>query len=111
MISFRNSSSQIFRKAALRIVQGTEEELSVTEENLHEYVGKPLFNSDRIYDETPPGVVMGLAWTSLGTLPPLSALGLMICSYYPVWKVDFGKYWSSLSISKKNRAAQEWYHG
>ena len=95
---FRNSLSQIFRKAALRIVQGTEEELNVTEENLHEYVGKPLFNSDRIYDETPPGVVMGLAWTSLGTLPPLSALWLMIFCYYPVLKVDFRKYWISLSF-------------
>lgn len=98
MISFRNFLSQIFRKAALRIVQGTEEELSVTEANLHEYVGKPLFNSDRIYDETPPGVVMGLAWTSLGTLPPLSALGLTIFCYYPVLKVDFRKYWISLSF-------------
>lgn len=57
---------KIFRKAALRIVQGTEEGVEVTADNLHEYVGKPLFNSDRIYDETPPGVVMGLAWTSLG---------------------------------------------
>lgn len=57
---------QIFRKAALKIVQGAEGGVEITGDNLHEYVGKPLFNSDRIYDETPPGVVMGLAWTSLG---------------------------------------------
>lgn len=57
---------KIFRKAALKIVQGVDGAVEVTTENLHEYVGKPLFNSDRIYDETPPGVVMGLAWTSLG---------------------------------------------
>ena len=47
--------------------------MEVTPENLHEYVGKPLFNSDRIYDQTPAGVVMGLAWTSLGTRPLLNA--------------------------------------
>lgn len=57
---------KIFRKAALKIVQGADGAVEVTTENLHEYVGKPLFNSDRIYDETPAGVVMGLAWTSLG---------------------------------------------
>ncbi|KAJ7365796.1 Lon protease mitochondrial [Desmophyllum pertusum] len=62
---------KIFRKAALKIVQGAEGEVEVSSDNLHEYVGKPLFNSDRIYDETPPGVVMGLAWTSLGGLNTL----------------------------------------
>lgn len=35
-------------------------------DNLQEYVGKPIFTSDRMYDVTPPGVVMGLAWTSMG---------------------------------------------
>ena len=58
--------SQIFRKAALKIVQGVEGAVEVTTDNLQEYVGKPLFNTDKIYDQTPPGVVMGLAWTSLG---------------------------------------------
>ena len=31
-----------------------------------EYVGQPPFQTDRIYDVTPPGVVTGLAWTSMG---------------------------------------------
>jgi Lon-like ATP-dependent protease len=40
----------------------------VSAENLHEYVGKPIFTSDRLYekDPLPHGVVMGLAWTSMG---------------------------------------------
>jgi len=39
----------------------------VNEPNLHHYVGKPIFTSDRLYDsDLPPGVVMGLAWTSMG---------------------------------------------
>ena len=40
----------------------------VTAKNLHEYVGKPIFTSDRLYekDPLPHGVVMGLAWTSMG---------------------------------------------
>ena len=34
--------------------------------DLIEYVGQPPFQTDRIYDQTPPGVVTGLAWTSMG---------------------------------------------
>ena len=34
--------------------------------DLVEYVGQPPFATDRIYDKTPPGVVTGLAWTSMG---------------------------------------------
>ena len=40
--------------------------LDVTAENVHEFVGNPVFTSDRMYDSTPPGVVMGLAWTAMG---------------------------------------------
>lgn len=40
----------------------------VTDENLSDYVGKPIFTSDRLYekDPLPHGIVMGLAWTSMG---------------------------------------------
>lgn len=38
----------------------------ITQNNLIEYLGKPLFTSDRFYERTPVGVCMGLAWTSLG---------------------------------------------
>jgi len=40
----------------------------VSSDNLHEYVGKPIFTSDRLYekDPLPHGIVMGLAWTSMG---------------------------------------------
>ncbi len=40
--------------------------LSVSTDNLNDYVGKPVFTSDRMYETTPPGVVMGLAWTAMG---------------------------------------------
>ncbi|GAB1318828.1 ATP-dependent Lon protease pim1 [Madurella fahalii] len=38
----------------------------IDKENLKDYVGPPVFTSDRLYDVTPPGVTMGLAWTQLG---------------------------------------------
>eukprot|EP01026_Neomeris_dumetosa_P047093 TRINITY_DN4033_c0_g1_i13.p1 TRINITY_DN4033_c0_g1~~TRINITY_DN4033_c0_g1_i13.p1 ORF type:complete len:825 (-),score=184.39 TRINITY_DN4033_c0_g1_i13:307-2781(-) len=34
--------------------------------DLKDYVGSPPFTNEKIYEETPPGVVMGLAWTSMG---------------------------------------------
>lgn len=40
--------------------------MTITHENLTNYVGKPIFTHDRMYEITPPGVVMGLAWTAMG---------------------------------------------
>nr|XP_054756438.1 lon protease homolog, mitochondrial-like [Lytechinus pictus] len=57
---------KIYRKAAYKMVHDSAESIHVTTENLHDFVGKPLFTSDRMYEKTPVGVVMGLAWTSMG---------------------------------------------
>lgn len=40
--------------------------VNITKDNLKDYVGPPVFTSDRLYDVPPPGVVMGLAWTRMG---------------------------------------------
>jgi len=40
--------------------------VQITKESLKDYVGPPVFIADRLYDVTPPGVAMGLAWTQLG---------------------------------------------
>ena len=40
--------------------------LTITPENLKDYVGPPIYTTDRLYETTPPGIVMGLAWTSMG---------------------------------------------
>ncbi|CAI0381778.1 unnamed protein product [Linum tenue] len=44
----------------------TVEKVLVDKSNLTDYVGKPVFHAERIYDQTPSGVVMGLAWTAMG---------------------------------------------
>jgi len=38
----------------------------ITKDSLKDYVGPPIFTSDRLYETTPPGVALGLAWTSMG---------------------------------------------
>jgi len=40
--------------------------VNINKDNLKDYVGPPVFTSDRLYDATPPGVAMGLAWTQMG---------------------------------------------
>ena len=71
---------KITRKLALQIVAEEEgatlteksarktDSWEVTSENLSDYVGKPIFTSDRLYekDPLPHGIIMGLAYTSMG---------------------------------------------
>jgi Lon-like ATP-dependent protease len=40
--------------------------VDIGKDNLKDFVGPPIFTADRLYDVTPPGVAMGLAWTSMG---------------------------------------------
>lgn len=40
--------------------------IRISGNNLKDYLGKPIFTSDRFYERTPVGVCMGLAWTAMG---------------------------------------------
>ncbi|KYK59252.1 hypothetical protein DCS_00382 [Drechmeria coniospora] len=40
--------------------------VEIGKDNLTDYIGPPVFTSDRLYDVSPPGVSMGLAWTQMG---------------------------------------------
>ncbi|CDK29546.1 unnamed protein product [Kuraishia capsulata CBS 1993] len=51
---------------APQIVVPEDYKVDITPENLKDYVGPPVYTSDRLYETTPAGVVMGLAWTSMG---------------------------------------------
>jgi ATP-dependent Lon protease len=71
--SLESNIKKILRKSALKIVRKEEETpkkplgaIKITSKNIQEFIGKPLFTSDRFYEENPIGVVTGLAWTSMG---------------------------------------------
>lgn len=51
-------------RVALKVPESVH--VSIGKDNLKDYVGPPVFTSDRLYDATPPGVAMGLAWTQMG---------------------------------------------
>lgn len=51
-------------RKGLKVPEGVH--VHIDRANLKDYVGPPIFTSDRLYETTPPGVAMGLAWTSMG---------------------------------------------
>ncbi|KAJ5525706.1 hypothetical protein N7494_012356 [Penicillium frequentans] len=51
-------------RLALKVPESVQ--LSIGRDTLKDYVGPPVFTADRLFDRFPPGVTMGLAWTSMG---------------------------------------------
>ncbi len=66
--SLENSIKKIMRKCTRRFAEAGKKpvQLKITPETLEEYLGKPRFSDEALYSKRIPGVVMGLAWTSLG---------------------------------------------
>lgn len=84
--NLENQIKKIMRKIAIKVVREQESakpkrktakaktaqpgpvptHYRITANNLVDYLGKPIFTTDRFYERTPVGVCMGLAWTALG---------------------------------------------
>lgn len=75
--SLENNIKKILRKIAIKIVRDEQQhpkkkesvadiKQKISSGNLADYLGKPVFTSDRFYERTPVGVATGLAWTALG---------------------------------------------
>lgn len=64
--SLEKEISKVARRAALKIVEGEEEKISVTKTNLPEYLGEKKFLFDLLDKKNQIGTVNGLAWTSIG---------------------------------------------
>ena len=73
--TLENNIKKVFRKIALRFVRDDQKKKKpkkihtkciITPQSLQEFLGKPLFTSDKYYERPPVGVSVGLAWTSLG---------------------------------------------
>jgi len=55
---------KIVRKVAVRMLEGEETPIQVSRDDLKDYLGSPVFRDERKLSG--PGVVTGLAWTSMG---------------------------------------------
>jgi Lon-like ATP-dependent protease len=67
-----DESGQPGSSEALTLEKDEQGAVVIKPDSLGQFLGKPPFSNDRYYDITPPGVVMGLAWTSMGTVAALS---------------------------------------
>ncbi len=56
----------IARKVALKIAQAQAENVTVTANDLREYLGPPRFYPEQARKELPAGVATGMAWTEMG---------------------------------------------
>jgi ATP-dependent Lon protease len=63
--NLENRIKGIMRKAAVAFARGESERIVVSRKDLEKFLGKPLFEAEELYEGV-PGVVMGLAWTSMG---------------------------------------------
>ncbi len=61
-----NHIKKIMRKVAKRIVAGDLKKVKVDVADVVDYIGQRLFMDENYYTIPRPGVVMGLAWTSMG---------------------------------------------
>jgi ATP-dependent Lon protease len=61
-----NHIKKIIRKSAKQIVEGKKKQFNIGALDVPALLGKRLFTEDTYYRKPRPGVVLGLAWTSLG---------------------------------------------
>lgn len=71
--NLENSLKKIMRQCAMKQVEAQESKLprrapkfKISPKNLNDFLGKPVFTSDRIFKVPPVGVATGLAWTAMG---------------------------------------------
>ncbi|MBN2797216.1 MAG: endopeptidase La [Clostridia bacterium] len=58
--------AKLMRKLAIEIVEYKKEFIDVQPEEIEKYLEAPMYRYDEIEDQSQIGVVMGLAWTSVG---------------------------------------------
>jgi ATP-dependent Lon protease len=60
-----NRIKKIMRRTALEFATGKAEKIVIGRRDLEKYLGKPVFVEEEVFENI-PGVVTGLAWTSMG---------------------------------------------
>ena len=63
--NLENRIKRIMRKAAMEFADGRKDPIVIRISDLDTYLGKPVFSKEEVFEDV-PGVVTGLAWTSMG---------------------------------------------
>jgi ATP-dependent Lon protease len=57
---------KIMRNTTLKLAEEEAKSVKVTAKNIEDFLGKAIFSTEELYKKSIPGVVLGLAWTSMG---------------------------------------------
>ncbi len=57
---------KIMRNTTLKLAEDKLKKVRVTIRNLEDFLGKEIYSTEELYKKSVPGVVLGLAWTSMG---------------------------------------------
>jgi len=63
--NLENRIKKIMRHAAMEFAGGRTDKITVTKKDVATILGKPIFTEEEVFEDV-PGVVTGLAWTSMG---------------------------------------------
>jgi ATP-dependent Lon protease len=63
--TLENRIKKIMRRTAMEFAQGRTEAINLSKDDVEKHLGNPVFNPDELFENI-PGVVTGLAWTSMG---------------------------------------------
>jgi ATP-dependent Lon protease len=64
--NLENQIKKIMRQVTLKQAEGSQDRYTVTEDNLEDFLGKPIYSTEELYSKGVPGVALGLAYTPLG---------------------------------------------
>ncbi len=57
---------KIMRQVTLKQAEEGVSRVNISQKNVEEFAGKPVFSTEKLYKKSIPGVTLGLAWTSMG---------------------------------------------
>jgi ATP-dependent Lon protease len=57
---------KIIRKVSLKLAEHQEVRMGIEAADVAGYLGQPIFSTEQLYEEAIPGVVLGLAYTTMG---------------------------------------------
>jgi ATP-dependent Lon protease len=64
--SLENNIKKVLRKVTVKIAADKPKKITVNPKKVEQYLGKPLYTAEELYNKDVAGVALGLAWTALG---------------------------------------------
>lgn len=64
--NLENQLKKIMRQITLKMTENPQKKYVITPNNVEQFLGKPVFAREELYERSIPGVTLGLAWTAMG---------------------------------------------